>query len=59
MAHALREKAAVSGIGETAYTRGTQKSGLALQLDPASLDSAVRIVAADLELSLYRLLARP
>ena len=33
MAHALREKAAVSGIGETAYTRGTQKSGLALQLE--------------------------
>jgi len=33
MAHALREKAAVSGIGETAYTRGTEKSGLALQLE--------------------------
>ena len=33
MAHALCEKAAVSGIGETAYTRGTQKSGLALQLE--------------------------
>lgn len=33
MAHALREKAAVSGIGETAYTRGTTKSGLALQLE--------------------------
>ena len=33
MAHALREKAAISGIGETAYTRGTQKSGLALQLE--------------------------
>ena len=33
MAHPLREKAAVSGIGETAYTRGTPKSGLALQLE--------------------------
>ncbi|HSI00576.1 MAG TPA: thiolase family protein [Reyranella sp.] len=33
MAHALREKAAISGIGETAYTRGTTKSGLALQLE--------------------------
>ena len=33
MAHALREKAAISGIGETAYTRGTPKSGLALQLE--------------------------
>jgi acetyl-CoA acetyltransferase len=33
MAHALRGKAAVSGIGETAYTRGTTKSGLALQLE--------------------------
>ena len=33
MAHALRDKAAISGIGETAYTRGTSKSGLALQLE--------------------------
>ncbi len=33
MTHPLREKAAVSGIGETAYTRGTTKSGLALQLE--------------------------
>ena len=33
MAHALRDKAAISGIGETAYTRGTTKSGLALQLE--------------------------
>ena len=33
MAHALREKAAISGIGETAYTRGTTQSGLALQLE--------------------------
>jgi acetyl-CoA acetyltransferase len=33
MAHALRDKAAISGIGETAYTRGTTRSGLALQLD--------------------------
>ena len=33
MAHALREKAAISGVGETAYTRGTTKSGLALQLE--------------------------
>ena len=33
MAHPLRDKAAVSGIGETAYTRGTPKSGLALQLE--------------------------
>ncbi len=33
MAHPLRETAAVSGIGETAYTRGTTKSGLALQLE--------------------------
>lgn len=33
MAHELREKAAISGIGETAYTRGTPKSGLALQLE--------------------------
>lgn len=33
MAHALRDKAAISGIGETAYTRGTPKSGLALQLE--------------------------
>ena len=33
MVHALREKAAISGIGETAYTRGTTKSGLALQLE--------------------------
>ena len=32
MAHPLRERAAISGIGETAYTRGTQMSGLALQL---------------------------
>ena len=33
MAHPLREKAAISGVGETAYTRGTPKSGLALQLE--------------------------
>ena len=33
MVHALRERAAISGIGETAYTRGTTKSGLALQLE--------------------------
>lgn len=33
MAHALRDKAAISGVGETVYTRGTQKSGLALQLE--------------------------
>src|SRR5262245_61025522 len=33
MVHALRDKAAVSGIGETAYTRGTAKSALALQLE--------------------------
>ena len=33
MAHPLRDKVAVSGIGETAYTRGTTKSGLALQLE--------------------------
>ena len=33
MVHPLRDKAAVSGIGETAYTRGTPKSGLALQLE--------------------------
>ncbi len=33
MAHVLREKAAISGIGETAYTRGTTKSGLALQIE--------------------------
>ena len=33
MAHALRDKAAITGLGETAYTRGTSKSGLALQLE--------------------------
>ncbi len=33
MTHALRDKAAVSGIGETAYTRGTPRSALALQLE--------------------------
>ena len=33
MAHALRDKAAISGVGDTAYTRGTTKSGLALQLE--------------------------
>jgi acetyl-CoA acetyltransferase len=33
MAHPLREAAAISGIGETAYTRGTHKSALALQLE--------------------------
>ena len=33
MAHPLREAAAISGIGETAYTRGTSKSALALQLE--------------------------
>src|SRR5262245_45927117 len=33
MAHALREKAAISGIGEAAYTRGTTQSGLAVQLE--------------------------
>lgn len=33
MVHPLREKAAVSGIGETAYTRGTSKSGPALQFE--------------------------
>ncbi len=33
MVHPLREKAAVSGVGETAYTRGTHKSALALQLE--------------------------
>jgi len=33
MAHALRDRAAISGVGETAYTRGTDKSGLALQLE--------------------------
>ena len=33
MAHPLREKAAISGVGDTAYTRGTPKSGLALQLE--------------------------
>src|ERR1700752_1186121 len=31
MAHPLREKAAISGAGETAFTGGTPKSGLALQ----------------------------
>src|SRR5258706_73856 len=36
MAHSLREKAAISGIGETAYTRGTPKSGLARQAAAAS-----------------------
>jgi acetyl-CoA acetyltransferase len=33
MVHPLHERAAVSGIGETAYTRGTSKSGLALQFE--------------------------
>ena len=33
MAHPLREKAAISGVGDTAYTRGTPKSALALQLE--------------------------
>jgi acetyl-CoA acetyltransferase len=33
MAHALRDRAAISGVGETAYTRGTTRSGLALQLE--------------------------
>src|SRR5215510_5370149 len=33
MVHPLRDKAAVSGIGGTVYTRGTAKSGLALQLE--------------------------
>ncbi len=33
MPHPLREKAAVTGVGETAYTRGTTKSALALQLE--------------------------
>ncbi len=33
MVHPLRGKAAVSGIGETAYTRGTSKSGPALQFE--------------------------
>ena len=42
MAHPLRDKAAVSGIGETAYTRGTPKSGLALQLE-ASLAAIAEI----------------
>ena len=50
MVHALREKAAVSGIGETAYTRGTPKSGLALQLE-ASLR---RIEDAGLEPARHR-----
>ena len=42
MVHPLRDKAAVSGIGETAYTRGTTKSGLALQLEASlkALDDA-------------------
>jgi hypothetical protein len=42
MVHPLRDKAAVSGIGETAYTRGTPKSGLALQLEAslAAIDDA-------------------
>mgnify|MGYP001110230834 CR=1 FL=1 len=33
MAHALREKAAISGVGDTAFTRGTPKNALALQLE--------------------------
>ena len=33
MAHTLRDKAAISGVGDTAYTRGTTKSALALQLE--------------------------
>jgi acetyl-CoA acetyltransferase len=33
MVHPLHERAAVSGIGETVYTRGTSKSGLALQFE--------------------------
>ncbi|MBM3643668.1 MAG: thiolase family protein [Alphaproteobacteria bacterium] len=33
MTHPLRGKAAVTGIGETAYSRGTTKSGLALQME--------------------------
>ena len=33
MVHPLHGKAAVSGIGETAYTRGTSKSGPALQFE--------------------------
>ena len=42
MVHPLRDKAAVSGIGETAYTRGTSKSALALQLEASlkALDDA-------------------
>ncbi len=42
MVHPLRDKAAVSGVGETAYTRGTSKSGLALQLEASlrALDDA-------------------
>jgi acetyl-CoA acetyltransferase len=35
MAHPLFEKAAITGIGETAYTRGSGKSDIALQMEAA------------------------
>ena len=35
MAHSLNGKTAVTGIGETAYTRGSHKSALALMLEAA------------------------
>ena len=33
----LKEKASISGVGETAYSRGSGKSVLALQLEPDHL----------------------
>jgi hypothetical protein len=31
----LRERAAITGIGETAYTRGSGKSAMSLQMEAA------------------------
>ena len=48
----IAEKAAISGVGETAYTRGTTKSGLALQLE-ASLKAIESKLSTGAEMLLY------
>ncbi len=49
----------LSDIRDTLLRDTRRRLQHTLQLDPPSLDSAVRVVAADLELSLFRLLAAP
>lgn len=48
----LRDRAVVSGIGETAYVRGSGKSALSLQLEAPF--KAIEDVTLELTLSIFR-----